>query len=113
MPGTTPARILSYRLHKPTRVAVVRLDGKDFDLGKHGTPESHGKYERLIAEWLANPQQLRAVADQGRTQGELSVNEVFLAYWQYAEPCYRKNGRPTTPPGVVRLAIRPLIELYG
>ena len=104
MPRTTPARIPSYRLHKPTGLAVVRLDGRDFYLGKYGTPESHGKYERLIAEWLANPQQL-PVADQGGTQRQLSVNEIFLAYWGHAESYYRKHGKPTTQLGVVRLVI--------
>ena len=27
----------TYRLHKPTGQAVVRIDGHDFYLGKHGT----------------------------------------------------------------------------
>ena len=52
-----PARSLrtpSYRLHKPTGQAVVTLDGRDFYLGKHGTPASRAEYDRLIAEWLAN-----------------------------------------------------------
>ncbi len=34
----------SYCLHKPTRQAVVRLDGRDFYLGKHGTDPSREKY---------------------------------------------------------------------
>ena len=45
MPGTTPARTPSRRLHKPTGLAAVRLDGKDLYLGEHGAPESHGKDE--------------------------------------------------------------------
>ena len=30
----------SYRLHKPTGQAVVRIDGRDHYLGKHGTEVS-------------------------------------------------------------------------
>src|ERR671929_213785 len=51
-----PARIPSYRLHKPSGQAVVTLSGKDHYLGRHGSPESRVAYERLLAEWLANRQ---------------------------------------------------------
>ena len=47
-------RIPSYRLHKPTGLAVVTIDGRDFYLGPHGTEESHGEYDRMIQEWLLN-----------------------------------------------------------
>ena len=36
MPERTSARIPRYRLHKPTGLAVVRLNGRDIYLGKHG-----------------------------------------------------------------------------
>jgi hypothetical protein len=42
----------AYRLHKPTGQAVVRIDGRDHYLGKHGAEASQEKYRRLIAEWL-------------------------------------------------------------
>ena len=44
-------KVPSYCLHKASGKAVVRLDGRDVYLGKHGSPESHEKYERAIAEW--------------------------------------------------------------
>lgn len=34
--------------------AKVRLDGGDFYLGKHGTPESYAKYYSLLAEYNSN-----------------------------------------------------------
>ena len=46
-------RIPSYRLHKPSGQAIVRLNGRMSYLGKHGTDASRQKYDRLIAEWLA------------------------------------------------------------
>ena len=45
--------IPSYRLHRPTGQAVVRLDGRDYYLGKHSTDPSHEKYRRLVAKWLS------------------------------------------------------------
>jgi hypothetical protein len=52
LPGIPSPRIPSDRLHKPTHLAVVRLNGRDFSLGQHGTPESQAGYRRLISEWL-------------------------------------------------------------
>jgi hypothetical protein len=47
-------RIPSYRLHKPSRQAVVTLNGQDIYLGRHNSPESMAEYKRVIAEWSAN-----------------------------------------------------------
>ena len=45
-------RLPSYRLHKPTGLAVVTIpiDGrpKDFYLGPYGTPASKTEYAKLI-----------------------------------------------------------------
>jgi len=43
-PRKTPA----HRLHKPTNQAVVRIDGHDHYLGKHGSEASQEKYHRMI-----------------------------------------------------------------
>ena len=39
-------RTPSYRLHKPTQQAVVRIQGRDFYLGRYGTEASREKYDR-------------------------------------------------------------------
>ena len=54
MPSKRP-RTPKYRHYKPKDLAVVRIDGKDQYLGKYGSPESHEKYRRLVAEWLWSP----------------------------------------------------------
>jgi hypothetical protein len=46
-------RIPSYRLHKGSSQAVVVLNGRSVYLGVWDSPESHAKYERTVAEWLA------------------------------------------------------------
>ncbi len=99
----------SYRLHKPTRQAVVTLGGRDYYLGRHGSPESRAEYDRLIVEWISNGRpraQPAAVSD-------LTINELLLAYLRYADGYYVKNGKPTVEPGNIRLALRPLRALYG
>src|SRR4051794_36589555 len=100
-------RTPSYRLHRPTGQAVVTLNGRDLYLGKHGTPASRAEYDRVIAEWLANGRRAATAAS------DLAVNELILAYLRFADSYYRKNARPTKEPANIRLAVRPLLNLYG
>src|SRR3954447_21206469 len=88
-------KVPSSRLHKPSGQAVVRLDGADHYLGKHGTEASQEAYRRLIAEWLTSP---RPAPRPGRNAGiDLTIDELILAFWdQYVVHYYVKNGRPTS-----------------
>ena len=103
-------RTPSYCLHKATGQAVVRIDGKDCYLGKYGTPQSRDAYDRLIAEWLAGGRRLpTAKAGDG-----LTINELLLAYWRWAEKTYRDgDGKPTRELDNLKDALRPLRKLYG
>lgn len=40
----------SYQLHKSSGRAVVRINGKDHYLGKHGTKESQQRYKQVLAD---------------------------------------------------------------
>jgi integrase len=104
-------RAASYRHHKPSGQAVVTLDGRDFYLGKFGTTESRAEYDRLLDEWLANGRRLPAAAS-GKG-ADTTINELILAYLHLADAYYVKNGKPTTEPVDIRLALRPLRRLYG
>jgi hypothetical protein len=104
-------RVPKYRHHKPSGQAVVTLDGHDHYLGRHGTEASKQEYDRLIAEWLASGRRLPRGGD--RLDG-LSVNELLLAYVQFAELYYRHpDGRPTTEVRNIKQGLRPLKQLYG
>src|SRR4051794_32527706 len=91
-----------YRHFKPKNLAVVRIDGRDIYLGKHGSPESWERYARVIAEWRAGwpaPPPVgpggSSAADQAASEG-LTINELILAYWRHAEDYYRHpDGSPT------------------
>jgi hypothetical protein len=106
----SPLRDPSYRLHKSSGRAVVTIDGRDIYLGKHDTAESRAEYHRLIAEWHTNGRRLPAPATDG---SDLTVNELLVRYLEHADQYYRKHSQPTTDPGLIRLTIRPLRELYG
>jgi integrase len=101
-------RTPKYRLHKPTMQAVVTLDGRDIYLGRYGSIESKAEYNRLVAEWLANGRQ-----SPGARGGDIAVNELIAAYRKWAAGYYRKNGEITQEPDNIRLATRPLLDLYG
>ena len=99
-----------YRKHRASGQAVVTLSGRDCYLGPHGTKASRLEYDRLIAEWL---QQGRNLPGDTR-EHELSIAEVILAYVQReASQRYVKHGKPTSELAEVKLALRPLRELYG
>jgi integrase len=105
-----PQRTPSYRLHKPSGQAVVTLSGRDHYLGPYGTDASRAEYDRLILDWLARGRRPPAPAGQ---PDDLTISELILAYVTFADGYYVKNGKPTTEPGNIRLALRPLRRLYG
>jgi hypothetical protein len=109
MSEESPPRNPSYRLHKPSRQAVVTVNGRDHDLGRHGTAASRQAYDRLIGEWLAQGRQLLKLD----ARNVLTVTEVLAAYWRHAKEFYRKDGRPTGELSKVRFANRLLRRLYG
>ena len=45
-------RVPKYSRHKNTGQAFVRVDGKYVYLGKHGSPESHEAYRRVVNQLM-------------------------------------------------------------
>ena len=113
MPAKRSARIPRYRLHKPSGLAVVRLNGRDLYLGKHGTQDSHQRYEQVIAEWLSNQRQLVVRREQVESTNWLSVNELVRACFGHAETYYTRDGHPTGEFDNVKDSVRQLTRLYG
>jgi hypothetical protein len=96
--------------HKPTGPAVVTISGRDIYLGKFETDESRAEYDRVVAEWFSTGR--RPVVVDTASVTDFTINEVLSAYLQHADTYYVKNGQPTTEPVNIRLAIRPLRQLY-
>jgi len=70
--------------------AVVRLDYKDYYLGKHGSPESYAKYYSLLAEYNANgkkaPDQPQHLAEVGTR-----VRDLVEDFRHQMLPLYEHN----------------------
>lgn len=103
-------RIPSYCVHIARNQAYVRLGGQMIYLGVPNTPDSRERYERAVAEWLqAGRVHVRPADKQG-----VSVNEVLLAYRQYAGTIYvNPDGTPTKEVERINLALRKVMDLYG
>jgi integrase len=109
--STTERPAPKYRHYKPKNLAVVRIDGRDYYLGRYDSPESYAKYHRLLAERYALGSVAKPHTDH---QSDLTVNELLLAFVNHAETYYRReDGTPTPELDNLLIAIRPLRELYG
>ncbi|HEX3655639.1 MAG TPA: site-specific integrase [Pirellulales bacterium] len=114
MPGR-PRKIPSYCRHRATDQAVVRIAGTDHYLGKYGTPESYKRYQRIIAERF--PSGGGYPVGEGAPSllpgGDPTIVDLIAAYWTFAKGYYVKNGEPTSEQTSIRLAFRPLFDLYA
>jgi integrase len=107
------AHVPAYRLHKPSGQARVIIDHEHIYLGKFGSPESREKYARLIAEQASPTRHASDRTKNDDSVAPVSIDEVILAYWQFAKSYYVRNGEPTKVLEGMRHAIRPLRALYG
>lgn len=95
----------------PTGQARCRIGGNPVYLGKWGSKESHEKFARLTAEYLAGfGQSLEQLAEK---QTDLTIAELVNAHRKWAEARYVKNGEPTSEVQSIRTALRPVVRLYG
>jgi integrase len=107
-----------YRLHKQSGQAVVSLpigDGKyrDVLLGPFESEESNREYTRVINEWVAAGQHPLPRKIGGRCPS-LSVSELVLRFWKYAEQHYRLvDGSLSGELNHFKYALAPLVDLYG
>jgi len=108
MPRLSSSFVPKYRKHRNSGQAVVTLAGVDHYLGPHGTRTSHNEYDRLIAEWLENGRQPTVSIEDG-----LTLTELIVRYWKFAESYYRKDGSCTREAPGIKRALKPVRELYG
>lgn len=106
MSSKIAARVPSYRLHKASGQAVVTINGRDHYLGKWNTAAGKAKYDRVIAEYLANGRQLKS-------EDEKTVEYVTNAYLVFAQQYYRKNETVTREFGCISEALKIVRYLYG
>lgn len=106
--------IPSYRPHKATGQARVTIEGKDYYLGRYGSPESRAKYKRLIAQYCKAGAALPEVRAAPRPRAAYSVAELCGEYLAWAKREYRtRSGEETGSVENVRQALRALFELFA
>lgn len=113
MSDETSIRIPKYRLHKPTGLAVVRLSGRDIYLGRFGTAESEARYQTVIADWLKHDRKRPSKPERPAARPDLVIDELILAYVEFALRYYVKNGLPTGETVNIKYSVAPLSALYG
>jgi integrase len=101
------ARIPKYRRHSSGQ-ARVTLNGKDHLLGPYNSAQSKEAYRRLIAEWASGQGEF-APKDKAEP---LCVNELILAYWQFAKNYYGFDGKRGDE-ACLRDALKIVRSLYG
>ncbi len=115
-----PGHLPSYRLHKPSGQARVIIDGEHIYLGHYGSPESHERYARLIAERAVNRnggqggrngKRQAAALPGGDT--DLLISQLVLKYDDFAKSYYVRDSEPGKECTEIKLAMRPLLRLYG
>jgi integrase len=103
--STKRAAIPSMCRHKATGQAVVRLNGRDFYLGRWGSAEAQAKYDGLIAKWMTGG---RTLPEPGRvTEGRL-IKEVISGYHTHAVATL-----PEVEVAKIRTALRLVRSMYG
>ncbi|HUY35473.1 MAG TPA: hypothetical protein VMV69_22200 [Pirellulales bacterium] len=106
-------RIPKYRLHKASGQAIVEVGGKVAYLGPYDSPKSREKYHRIVAELQRDPDPAVAIKTL-RDQRKLSLNELLLAYWQFAQGYYRKpDGGPAKEQEKMWGVIERLMDRHG
>lgn len=113
MSNGTSIHIPKYRLHKPTGLGVVRLSGRDIYLGRFGSPESKVRYQAVIADWLKGDAKVTPPRESVRLAKDLVIDELIVAYVEFAERYYVKNGAPTGEVANIKDALRLPSEHFG
>ncbi|OAI56442.1 hypothetical protein AYO47_02055 [Planctomyces sp. SCGC AG-212-M04] len=97
-------RIPGYLEHKATGQARTVIDGVTHYLGPYGSRESKARYHELIEPLRSE----RASA----LFPEMTVGQLVVLFIEHALGYYVKNGRPTSEVHCVRMAAKPLVELF-
>jgi integrase len=98
-----------YRLHKASGKAIVEIRGYRHYLGKYDSPESHRKYDQIIAEWRQNP----LMPQRRQWENGITIVEILVDYLHFADAYYRKDGNPTGEIGCIKSSLRYLKNIYG
>ena len=105
---TRVPKLCRHRRKNRADQAFVTVGGERTYLGPFGSPESAQRYTQILAELDAHGGTVPPPA------GDCTVAELAALYLDHADGYYRHaDGTPTGEAENIRLAMRPLVELYG
>jgi integrase len=103
----------TYRLHSPSNTARCWVNGAWVTLGKYNSPDSRAEYARILAELAVAPI-ASAVGPACVRVKDITLNELLLGFWRFAETHYRRaDGSPTNELPQYEQTFRLLRSLYG
>jgi integrase len=98
--------------HRPSGLDRVRVNGRDYYLGPHDSPESRTEYARLLAELVergeAGPPESRRISSAGKPG--FTVADVIRRFLEHARETYSQRGGEYDQ---FRYALAPLERLFG
>lgn len=96
------------RQHKGTGQGYVTLNNRRIYLGRHDDPATQKRYDRTVAEWLANGRRLPVAPE------EITLTELAARYLKHCDEYYRTpDGAHSSELGNVEKAIEAATGLYG
>ena len=102
----------SYLLHAQSGQARVRINGREYLLGRFGSEESRVRYGKLVSEACS-----LSVDPLGKNHNDaesgLSVAELLLAFMRHAGSYYSKDGKKTAEVDCFNSAMRAVRELFA
>lgn len=107
------SRIPAYRLHKPSGLARVIVNGEHKYLGPYDSEESRTAYAKLIAEHVGNPLANLPASNQADGFPDISVNELLLRYLDFAAGYYSQVGAKSKEYAAMADAVVPLRTLFS
>ena len=96
-----------YSKHKASGRVFARFNGRCIYFGRYGAASSREAYDRLKAEWLQNGGLLPTAPH------EATIAEVVVAYTEFANGYYRKDGKPTDEVRMIKTVAKIARTLYG
>jgi hypothetical protein len=85
--GTPPPTAATPAARPSVTVRLADGSRKDLLLGAFDSPASHEEYGRILVALAGNGGRWPG-APMSPASGDLTVNELCLAYWRHVERCY-------------------------
>ncbi|MEM9367354.1 MAG: site-specific integrase [Planctomycetota bacterium] len=106
MPRLT-RRVPSYRHHKASGQAVVKIDGREIYLGEFDSKASRDKYDQLVGQLIARRTlALKGTLDRNELSKSVRVADLVVAFWKEKRSYYMKDGKPTSEHCSFRMVIK-------